>query len=206
MIGLARNQNYLSTNSVATILAEFDGSSLTGWTQNGAAMTVDNAIGNPLPSFKGTDRGMRIDLGTTFHNTTITYDFRPATSFDGGFSFANNISGNGTYRAGVQTKQGTSVAGQGLRFGSNGGWLYFGVGGSETLSVFPTANIWYSIKIRITSAGVCTWFVNEVQQSSTVTLSASYTTADTTNNYYGFILNGPTTVYFDNLKIYRGIV
>lgn len=205
MIGLARSHNYLSTANESTLLAEFDGSSLTGWTQTGTTLTVDNAIGNPIPSFKATDRGMRRDLGTTFHNTTITYDFRPAVGFDGGFSFANNLGGNGIYRAGVQTKQGTSVAGQGLRSGSNGGWLYFGVGGSETLSIFSTANIWYSIKIRITSAGVCTWFVNGVQQSSTVTLNALYTTANTTNNYYGFILNGPTTVYFDNLKIYRGI-
>jgi hypothetical protein len=188
-------------------LEYFSGGTLSGWTLTGV-VTVDDTIGNPTPSFKMTDRGMRRNLGRTFHNKTITFDFRPGASFDGGFSFANNIGGNGTYRAGLQMKQSaTPISGQGLRPGSNGGWLYFGVGAPETLSLFTSTTTWYSIKIRITSNGLCTWFVNGLQQQSTYRLSSSYTTGDTTNNYYGFIINGPNVgTYFDNLTIYDGII
>jgi hypothetical protein len=190
----------------ANAIAYYTGSTLNGWTNadNSSPPTIDAVVGNPAPSFKVTTRGFFRNLGQTFHNKTITFDFRPGTNFDGGLSFANASNGNGTYRAGVQLKQGTSVAGQGLRFGSNGGWLYFGVGGPETLSVFETINIWYAIKIQITSGGVCTWFVNGVQQASTVTLNALYTTANTTDNYFGFITN-TSTANFDNLTIYQGI-
>ena len=207
---LTENSRVLSHNgnilSYVPQLYYYPGATLSGWTLTGV-VTVDNTIGNPTPSFKMTDRGMRRDLGVTFHDKTITFDFRPGTSFDGGFSFANASGGNGTYRAGLQIKQGTSVSGQGLRSGSNGGWLYFGVGAPETLSLFTSTTTWYSIKIRITSRGFCTWFVDGLQQQSTYTLSSSYTTADTTNNYYGFIINGPNTgTYFDNLIIYNGII
>jgi hypothetical protein len=188
-------------------LEYFSGGTLSGWSLNGV-VSIDETIGNPAPSFKMTDRGMDRNLGTTFHNKTITFDMRPGTSFDGGFSFANASNGNGTYRAGLQMKQSsTAIAGQGLRAGSNGGWLYFGVGAPETLSLFTSTTTWYSIKIRITSSGFCTWFVNGLQQQSTYTLSSSYTTGNTTNNYYGFIINGPNVgTYFDNLTIYNGIL
>lgn len=188
----------------------YNGSTLSGWTTVDGTPSIDATIGNPAPSFKLTSRGLfrNLGTGTTFHNKTITFDMRPGTSFDGGFSFANASNGNGTYRAGLQMKQSaTSIAGQGLRAGSNGGWLYFGVGAPETLSLFTSTTTWYSIKIRITSSGFCTWFVDGLQQQSTYTLSSSYTTGNTTNNYYGFIINGPNIgTYFDNLTIYSGIL
>lgn len=199
--------NYFDEVNMNTIIISFDGSTLTGWTNadNFNAPSIDAVIGNPAPSFKVTTRGFYRDLGQTFHNKTITFDFRPGTNFDGGFLFANIAAGNGTFRAGLQLKQGTSIAGQGLRSGSNGGWLYFGVGAPETLSLFATINIWYAIKIQITSDGVCTWFVNGSQQASSVTLNAAYTTANTTNNYFGFITN-TSTANFDNLIIYDGMI
>ena len=211
---LTENSKVLSHNgnilSYVPQLYYYPGATLSGWTNaaNSEPPSIDLSIGNPSPSFKLTGRGMLRDLGVTFHNKTITFDMRPGTSFDGGFSFANASNGNGTYRAGLQMKQSaTAIAGQGLRAGSNGGWLYFGVGAPETLSLFTSTTTWYSIKIRITSSGFCTWFVDGLQQSSTYKLSSSYTTADTTNNYYGFIINGPNTgTYFDNLVIYSGII
>jgi hypothetical protein len=122
----------------------YDGSTLSGWTTVDGTPSIDATIGNPVPSFKLTSRGLFRDLGTTFHNKTITFDMRPGTSFDGGFSFANASNGNGTYRAGLQMKQSaTAIAGQGLRAGSNGGWLYFGVGAPETLSLFTSTTTWY---------------------------------------------------------------
>ena len=185
----------------------YDGSTLSGWTLVSVA-AIDNTIGNPLPSFKLTDRGIFRNLGTTFHDKTITFDVRLGTGFDGGFLFANVIGGNGTYRGGLQIKQSASaISGQGMRSGSNGGWLYFGVGAPETLSIFTSTTNWYSIKIQISSNRVCSWFVNGVKQSSTYTIPVGYTTANTTNNYYGFIINGPNTgTYFDNLIIYNGII
>jgi hypothetical protein len=211
---LTENSKVLSHNgnilSYVPQLYYYPGATLSGWTNaaNSEPPSIDLSIGNPSPSFKLTGRGMLRDLGVTFHNKTITFDMRPGTSFDGGFSFANASNGNGTYRAGLQMKQSaTAIAGQGLRAGSNGGWLYFGVGAPETLSLFTSTTTWYSIKIRITSSGFCTWFVDGLQQSSTYKLSSSYTTANTTNNYYGFIINGPNTgTYFDNLVIYSGII
>jgi hypothetical protein len=199
--------NYFDEVNMNTIIISFDGSTLTGWTNaDGSNVpSIDAVIGNPAPSFKVTTRGFFQNFGQTFHNKTITFDFRPGTSFDGGFLFANVAGGNGTFRAGLQLKQGTSIAGQGLRSGSNGGWLYFGVGAPETLSLFATINIWYAIKIQITSGGVCTWFVNGSQQASSVTLNAAYTTTNTTNNYFGFITN-TSTANFDNLTIYDGMI
>lgn len=189
-------------------LSYYSGGTLSGWTSVDGSAVIDAVIGNPAPSFKLTGRGIYRNLGTTFHNKTIIFDMRPGTGFDGGFSFANAAGGNGTYRGGLQMKQSaTAIAGQGLRAGSNGGWLYFGVGAPETLTLFTSTTTWYNIKIRITENRVCTWFVNNIQQSSTYTIPVGYTTADTTNNYFGFIINGPNTgTYFDNLTIYNGII
>jgi len=191
-----------------TVIFYSDGSSLTGWTQVDGTAIVDATIGNPLPSYKLTGRGIFRNLDTTFHNKTITFDMRPGTSFDGGFLFANASNGSGTYRGGLQMKQSASaIAGQGLRAGSNGGWLYFGVGAPETLNLFTSTTTWYSIKIRISSSRLCTWYADGVLQSSTYTIPVGYTTVDTTNNYFGFIINGPNTgTYFDNLYIYDGII
>lgn len=209
---LRENNRILSHNGIILSyvpqLSYYNGSTFSGWTNadNANPPSIDAVVGNPAPSFKVTTRGFYRDLGTTFHNKTITFDFRPGTNFDGGFSFANASGGAGTYRAGLQIKQSaTAIAGQGLRSGSNGGWLYFGVGAPETLALFTSITTWYSIKIRITSAGVCTWFVNGLLQASTYTLSTLYTTANTTNNYYGFITN-TSTANFDNLVIYSGII
>lgn len=210
-IGQFSNISITSGKAVQLIqIFSSDGSSLTGWAQTDTITNppvVDATIGNPLPSFKLTGRGIYRNLGTTFHNKTITFDMRPGTNFDGGFSFANVAGGNGTYRGGLQMKQSaTAIAGQGLRAGSNGGWLYFGVGAPETLSLFTSTTTWYAIKIQITAARVCTWYVDGVLQASTYTIPVGYTTANTTNNYFGFIINGPNTgTYFDNLYIYDGI-
>ena len=189
-------------------LSYYNGGTLSGWTSTDGSAVIDAVIGNPAPSFKLTGRGIYRNFGQTFHNKTITFDFRPGTSFDGGLSFANNVGGNGIYRGGLQMKQSaTAIVGQGLRAGSNGGWLYFGVGATETLKIFTSTTTWYSIKIQIKSSRVCIWYVNGILQSSTYTIPVGYTTGNTTNNYFGFIINGPNVgTYFDNLTIYNGII
>lgn len=209
---LQENNRILSYNGLilnyVPQLYYYDGVTLSGWTNadNSSPPSIDLVIGNPVPSFKVTTRGFFRNLGTTFHNKTITFDFRPGTNFDGGFSFGNSSSGGGTYRCGLQLKQSSgAISGQGLRSGSNGGWLYFGVGAPETLTLFTSTTTWYKIKIRVTSNRICTWFVDDVQQVSTITMNPSYVVGDVTNNYYGFITN-TSTAYFDNLIIYDGII
>lgn len=198
-------------SSVSPIPFQFyDGSTLTGWVNadNTYPPQIDATIGKPSPSFKtiSPGRGFLRNLGVTFHDKTITFDFMPGTNFDGGILFANNAGGSGTYRGGLQMKQSaTAVAGQGMRAGSNGGWLYFGVGAPETLEAFISTSTWYSIKIHITAERVCSWYLNGVLQASTYTIPAGYTIANTTDNYFGIVSNNSVS-HFDNIAIYEGIV
>lgn len=200
----------IATSASPVPIQFYDGSTLTGWTNadNTYPPQIDVITGNPAPSFKtiSPGRGFLRDLGVTFHNKTITFDFMPGTSFDGGLLFASNAVGNGSYKSGLQLKQSaTAIAGQGLRAGSNGGWLYFGVGAPETLAAFTSTSTWYAIKIQITADRACSWYINDVLQASTYTIPVGYTIANTTDNYWGFISNN-TIANFDNVAIYEGMV
>ena len=191
--------NLNDTVSEPLVIAEYDGSTLAGWSIIDTAV-VDTAIGNNAPSFRTTSRGFFTDLGQSFHNKTITFDFRPAAGADTGIVFANVAGGAGTYRVGLHLKQGTAIS-QGMAIGSNGDWLYIGArAGEETISPFPTADIWYSIKITIDANRVCRWYVNNVLQSSTATIPSGYNTSNTTDNYFGIVTN-TSTAYFDNIKV-----
>jgi hypothetical protein len=184
--------------------ASYDGSTLSGWTLVDVSTAIDTTIGNPASSFRTTQRGFYRNLGQTFHNKTITFDFRPGTGADTGIVFANIAAGNSGYIVGLHLKQGTSLS-QGMALGSNGGWQYMGArAGEETISPFPTADIWYSIKITIGADRVCRWYVNGVLQTSTATIPSGYTTSNTTDNYFGVVTN-TSTAYFDNIQIYSNI-
>jgi hypothetical protein len=203
---ISRLYKKLSTAvSAATTLVSYDGSSLTGWTQVNADATVDATIGNPSPSWKTAARGFYRDLGINLLNKTFTFDIRLAAGADGGIVFCNNSGGSGTYRAAIRAFQPGTTA-NGIRLGSNGGWLYIGATAGVVASYFPTANTWYSVKLQISSARVCSWYINNVLQATTVTLPVGYTSANTTDNYFGFISNGTGTIYYDNFIVYDGIV
>jgi hypothetical protein len=186
-------------------IIESDGSSLAGWTLTDASTAVDANIGNNAPSFKVTARGFYKDLGINFLNKTIKFDIRIAAGADVGIGFVNNAAGNSAYRATLRLRQGAGSLQQGLSFIDNGGWLYIGAnGGLETTTIFTNTNTWYAITLQITSEGVCTWYVNNIKQASSVTINAGYTKADNTNTYFGFITN-TSTAYFDNLEIWSGL-
>ena len=188
-------------DGATAVLASFNGSSIANWTQLSTG-AVDNTIGNPSPSWKFTDRGMYKNLNINFLNKTFVFDVRPSTNADGGIVFANNAGGTGGNRGAIRIFQGVNRD-QGMRAGSNGGWLYIGVGGTTTSS-FPTADIWYNIKMQVASNRVCTWYIDGVLQASTYTLPVGYTSTNS-DTYFGFITN-TSTIYFDNFIIYDGIV
>ena len=204
-------QGFVNATNGPSLLFSSDGSSLTGWTFGGATIDLNN--GNPSSCFKITAANQQFyrDLGQTFHNKTILFDYKPGTSSDMGFLFAQNSGGNSVYRVSLRMWQdNVNVKPQGLGSVDNGGWLYLG-GPSyypvpETTAIFTTANIWYKIKIRITSDRVCTWYINGVQQLSTFTINVGYTKANTTQCFFGFLGNNyGGTSSFDNLEIWNGI-
>ena len=201
-----------TTTGTAPVLLSLDGSTFNGW-QLGTTPTIDAVVGNPAPSFKITaaNHSFKRNFGQTFHNKTITFDWRPASGADTGFLFAQNQAGNGSNRITLRMVQRADAYKQGLGNVDNGGWLYLGDPSyspiPETTAIFTTANVWYSIKIQITSARVCTWYVNNVLQLSTYTIPVGYTTANTTDNWVGFLGNNlGGTWNVDNFKIYNGIV
>jgi hypothetical protein len=118
--------------------------------------------------------------------------------------WCNNSGGGGINAASIRIFQGLNKEG-GIGGQPNGGWLYIGVGSGVTASYFPTADVWYTIKIQIGSDRVCKWFINGVEQATTYTIPVAYTSANTTDNWFGFDVN-TSTVYFDNLTVYQGIV
>ena len=204
----------ISSNDESTtpVLFSLDGSTFNGWGLSGSP-TVDAVVGNPAPSYKITaaNHFFRRNFGQTFHDKTITFDWRPQAGADAGFLFAQNFGGNGSNRVSLRMVQRADAYKQGLGSVDNGGWLYLGDPSyspiPETTAIFTTANVWYNIKIQITSARVCTWYVNDVLQLSTYTIPIGYTTANTTDTWFGFLGNNlGGTWNVDNFKIYNGIV
>jgi hypothetical protein len=198
----------ITATSVGTppVLISLKGDNFNGWTLTDtfATSTIDNSIGNPPPSWKFTSRGMRRNLGVNMLNKTITFDVRPSANADCGPVWCNTLGGGGINAVSIRIFQGLNKEG-GIGGQPNGGWLYIGVGSGVTASYFPTANIWYTIKIQIGSDRVCKWFIDSVEQATTYTIPATYTSENTTDNWFGFDVN-TSTVYFDNLTVYSGIV
>ena len=211
--GVTLGQGITATSTgTPPVLISLKGNNFNGWQLN-SAPTIDAVVGLPAPSYKITaaNQSFKQNFGRTFLNTTITFDWRPQAGADCGFLFAQNNTGNGSFRVSLRMYQIATPYKQGLGTVDNGGWLYLGDPSyspiPEVAAIFPTANVWYAVKIRVTSGGVCTWYVDGVQQTSTTTISSSYTTADTVNNWFGFLGNNlGGTWNVDNLKIYSGIV
>lgn len=195
-----------NTNDVPVIFSA-DGSSYNGWNlaDTYATTTITQVQGNPAPSWQVTTRGFYRKLGINYLNKTIAFNVRPGTNCDVGIAWAQNQGGNSANKGVLRIRQSATDTQQGLTTNANGGWLYIGANGNETTAIFPTANIWYNVKVRIGSDRVVTWYVNDTLQASSITHPVGYTTSDVTNTWFGFITN-TSTAQFDNLNIYDGIV
>ena len=87
----------ITATSVGTppVLISLKGDNFNGWTLTDtfATSTIDNSIGNPPPSWKFTQRGMRRNLGVNMLNKTITFDVRPSANADCGPVWCNTLGG-----------------------------------------------------------------------------------------------------------------
>ena len=209
---------------VLTTLPQFYNASegLTGWTVStggSGPATIDSVVGNTAPSFKlaAANQSFYRNLGTKFLNKTIQFDIKLGYTGSGGAGtgadalliFAQNNGASSSYRGVLrmwQSNVGVAVT-QGLTTTDNGGWLYAGLSvGNETSRLFD-GETWYTIKVRITSDGVVTWYINGTLQSSTITLPAGYATTNDTSNWFGFVSNNyGGTANIDNIYIWDGIV
>jgi hypothetical protein len=191
-------QNYLTSQSKFTSiggqLAKFDGSSLTGWTNNG--VTVNAVTGNAAPSlYANISQNAYIAPATitSFANTTITFDVNITSNASiCNLFFAANASGMGT----MLRLEGRTGFPSG--FMAPAGWNSWDAGpsGGPTLA----ASTWYNVKIQITPAGAATWYLNGTLQSSTASVRLL-------GNYIGIHGDGAGTgAYFDNIIVYSGIV
>jgi hypothetical protein len=191
-------QNYQSIqsrfSSTAAQLAKYDGSSLTGWTNNG--VTVNAVTGNAAPSFYANisqNAYIALPTVTSFANTTITFDVNITSNASiCNLFFAANASGMGT----MLRLEGRTGFPSG--FMAPAGWNSWDAGpsGGPTLA----ASTWYNVKIQITPAGAATWYLNGTLQSSTASVRLL-------GNYIGIHGDGAGTgAYFDNIIVYSGIV
>jgi len=174
-----------------------DCSSLTGWTVSGA--TINSSQGNPVsPSIQvlGAQYTYISPPGvTSLLNTTITFNFLFLGSNSISFlNFGCNSSGSGNMLRFDMRSNNTIPSG----FATCTSWTVWG--GPNTYIVPYSANVWYSVKLQITSAGNATWYLNGVLiQTASISLSGTY---------IGF--NGDyaasSGALYDNLVIYNGIL
>jgi hypothetical protein len=191
-------QNYLTSQSKFTSiggqLAKYDGSSLTGWTNNG--VTVNAVTGNAAPSFYANisqNAYIAPATITSFANTTITFDVNiTSTASLCNLFFAANASGMGT----MLRLEGRTGSPSGFMAPTN--WNSWDAGPSSGPTL--AASTWYNVKIQITPAGAATWYLNGTLQSSTASVRLL-------GNYIGIHGDGAGTgAYFDNIIVYSGIV
>jgi hypothetical protein len=178
-------------SSSTTVLANYDGSSLTDFTIPAGGITIDNSTGNSLPSIKstGSNKSAYRDLTQNFKNKIIQFDIKLAVNSKGGFNIGTNSSGGGGL--GLTLKSGTTSQ-NGLNLGS-GNWFYTNNSGN-TFTFTP--DTWYSIKIVTDngSAGGVSWYVDNVLVGN----SGGYAIGN--DSFYGMI-NEQGTVNIDNIMI-----
>ena len=191
-------QNYQSIqtrfSSTAAQLANYDGSSLSGWTTVG--VTVNGGIGNAAPSFyvnAGQYGYIAPATITSFANTTITFSVNiTSTASLCNLFFAANASGMGT----MLRLEGRTGTPSGFMAPTNWNTWDSGPSSGPTLA----ANTWYNIKIQITPAGLATWYLDGALQVSTASVRLL-------GNHIGIHGDGAGTgAYFDNITVYSGIV
>lgn len=184
--GYSTDSSSINVTTGSASLFSSDGSSLAGWTLGANACTISNSIGNPAPSITASGNNASYgyyNLGYSFLNTTITYDVNVGSLCN--FYFACNSSG-----AGQMFRSEGRGASSG--FASTPSWTSWN-GPSGGAQFVP--GTWYSTKIVISSSGVASWYLNNVLQPQTYTISNNGT-------YFGLQGDGGGAIsYFDNILI-----
>jgi len=171
-----------------------DGSSLSGWTNNG--VSINASIGKPTPSFSTTTTNAYAYIQpagiTTFVNKTIIVDMQTNASLMN-FYFGCNSTG-----AGNMVRIETRGLGNYSGFATTGTWLswsppYAGI-------VSHQQGVWYRVKIQIfnTNPGGMTWYVDGVYAGTGTFID--------NGGYIGLQHDGlGGTNYWDNIQIIDGI-
>jgi hypothetical protein len=141
-----------------------DGSSLTGWTVNGA--TVDNVIGNPVSSLKaaGGQYAYR-DLGTSFISKKIKFD---VYIIQGSFPLCNFFFGVSSAGAGPMLRLDGRTAGYPSGFTTASSWSSWN---SPSSGENYSTNTWHAIEITINSSSQASWSINGVPVETNVSVS-----------------------------------
>ena len=163
-----------------------DGSTLSGWTNatGDKACLISNSTGNNAPSIQvGSNCYAYYNLGFSLLNTIITFDVYTTNLCN--FYFACDSLGAGQMFR-LETRSASYS-----NFATTPSWTSWTAPvNGPTLS----SNTWYTIKIVITSSGVCFWYSNGVLQYNNWNLINN-------GNYIGFQGDGLGGGYFDNLTI-----
>lgn len=140
-----------------------DGSSLTGWTVNGA--TVDNVIGNPVSSLKAAGgQYAYIDLGTSFTSKKIKFD---VYIIQGSVSLCNFYFGVSSAGAGPMLRlEGRPETPSGFTTASS--WSSWSFPSSGT---YYSTNTWHAIEITINSSSQASWSINGTPVDTNVSVS-----------------------------------
>jgi hypothetical protein len=181
------------TPPTPSLLFSNDGSTLSGWTVTDA--TVDDTLGNPLPSLLA-DPGQYAYINSgaaSLLNTTITLDIYVRGFFINlcNFFFGCNATGSG-YMLRLDSRGG-ELSG----IATTGGWTNWDTPSIATRG-FVAAETWHSVKIQIASNGDTSWYLNNVLVGSgTLTLSGTYIGIQGDGGAFGG--------NFDNIRIVSGI-
>jgi hypothetical protein len=163
-----------------------DGSSLTGWTVNGA--TVDATLGDPAPSFKATSGQYAYIapvVGLIGKSITARVRVIPGTALCDLF-FGCNASGAGRMlrldaRAGNHSGIATTTS-----------WTAWGI--PDATGVVVPSGSWMSIRIDIKAGPVADWYLDGVLKQSNVSIAVN-------GDYIGIVGDGGNGGNFDNLQI-----
>ena len=168
-----------------------DGSSLTGWNPSGG-VSVDNGIGNPVPSFRisGGNQQFYRKVAGTGANTTYQFDIY-ITAYPVWFTYGNDdAGGNGgsiAFYSATNSGQATAIN------------VLYGDIPSPSTGVNVSVSTWHTIKVQcIAGANNTRWYLDGALQADTYTFGGNGT-------LLAFITDGGGTAYVDNILIKTGI-
>ena len=185
------NSNSVSITVTSILISK--GDSLAGWSFNGAPAVVDNAVGNPKPSFYADSyHTSYIDVAsiipglTTFKNRKIVFDIYTSIALIN-FYFGMNSSGVGNgWRLDIRFQQTSG-------FATVQNWQ--GITVPTTGVVGLSGSTWYTVVLNIANNGTVTYTYNG---TSSGTSQPGYVDTGTIIGLNGVQLNGG---YIDNIYI-----
>lgn len=193
LVGLLFGLMELITDDMKVVFSS-DGSSLTGWTNNG--VTIDNTNGNPIPSFlvvPGKDA--HITAGTVA-GCSIQFDlfFYNATSALCNFYFGCNSSGAGYVLRldGRGTGQPSGITAS----------VIFTTHAPGAVAVNITTLVWHNIVVVINASGTqASWFLDGVlKQTVNLALGVQGPFIGMSGD------NGSNGANFDNISVIQGLL